>query len=241
MNNVGDCVAKTIEPPILMSRILTFMLATSVVVLITLVLALFKMMPLERPEVFFLLNNPVSVNTVIEPMVPDAMNESALANYEQGFVREYVILRNTLLSNSALTRKNWATTIKSWSNNRVYAALTRTALYTEYNSGDVPLTLSCMVNFLDTNNDAAVVKTGHNEKYDEYIVSFAWVCKNSGGQTTQKNYRIQIRIQSDLDKNVSETVDNLKKLSINPLGIQVTQYTVLDGKGDPLNSDVTAW
>lgn len=238
MNNVGDCVAKTIEPPILMSRILTFMLATSVVVLITLVLALFKMMPLERPEVFFLLNNPVSVNTVIEPMVPDAMNESALANYEQGFVREYVILRNTLLSNSALTRKNWATTIKSWSNNRVYAAFTRTALYTEYNSGDVPLTLSCMVNFLDTNNDAAVVKTGHNEKYDEYIVSFAWVCKNSGGQTTQKNYKIRIKIQSVLDQKVSDTLENLNKLRDNPLGTRVIEYTVLEGGGDPLDSNI---
>ena len=230
-------MAKVIQPPILMSRILTFMLATSVVVLGALVFALVKLMPLERPEVFFLLNRTGTVNAVIEPLVPDATNKQAITDYEQGFVREYIIARNTLLQNAALTQRNWVSVIKPWSSNRVYAALTRTALYSEYTSGDQPPALSCSVNFSDTNREQAVVKTSHSAKYDEYVVTFAWVCKNSGGQTTQKNYKIRLRIQSVLDSKASDTLEDLNKLRDNPLGIRVVEYTVLDGGGDPLDSD----
>ena len=74
-------MAKVIEPPVLISRILTFVFATSVVVLITMAVALIKMMPLERPEVFFLSNRTTSVNAVIEPLVPDSTNEKALEIY----------------------------------------------------------------------------------------------------------------------------------------------------------------
>ena len=229
-------MAKVIQPPVLMSRILMFMLATSVVVLGVLVFALIKLMPLERPEVFFLLNRTGSVNAVIEPLVPDSTNKQAIEDYEQGFVREYIITRNTLLQNAALTQRNWVSVIKPWSSNRVYTALTRTALYSEYTSGDQPPALSCSVNFSDTNREQAVVKTGRNAKYDEYVVTFAWVCKNIGGQTTQKNYKIRLRIQSVLDKNVSNTLENLNKLRDNPLGTKVVEYTILSGNGDPLDS-----
>lgn len=234
---MGESVAKVIEPPVLISRILTFVFATSVVVLITMAVALIKMMPLERPEVFFLSNRTTSVNAVIEPLVPDSTNEKALEMYEKGFVREYIISRNTLSPNMATTIKNWANVVKPWSSNRVYSAFARTALYGEYTSGDTFSGLSCSVNFTDKNKEQPVVKTGHNLKYDEYTVTFAWVCKNSGGQTTQKNYKIRIRIQSVLDEKASNTLENLNKLRDNPLGIRVVEYTILDGDGDPLDSD----
>ena len=230
-------MSKEIEPPILMSRILTFVFATSVVVLATLIIALAKMMPLERPEVFFLSNQTASVNAVIEPLVPDSSNAQAFDFYEKGFVREYIISRNTLFSNPALTLRNWTNVVKPWSSNRVYSALTHTALYGEYMSADTSPAFSCSVNFTDKNKEQPVVKTGYTNKYDEYTVTFAWVCKNSGGQTTQKNYKIRIRIQSVLDKDVSNTLENLNKLRDNPLGIRVVEYTVLDGGGDPLDSD----
>lgn len=230
-------MAKIIQPPVLMSRILTFVLATSIVVLAVLVLSLTKMMPLERPEVFFLLTPTTSVNTIIEPLVPNAMNEDALANYEEGFVREYIIMRNTLLPSAMLTKKNWSNVVKTWSGNKVYSAFTRTALYKEYTSGDTIPSLSCSVNFPNTNKEQAVVKTNSTTKYNEYVVSFTWVCKNSGGQTPPKNYKIRLRIQSVLDKDKSNTLENLNKLRDNPLGTRVTEYTVLSGDGDPLNSD----
>ena len=230
-------MARVIEPPVLLSRILTFVLAASVVVLAVLVIALVKLAPLERPEVFFLVNNTLSVHTAIKPLVPDSLNERAINDYEEGFVREYIIARNTLVPNVALVTKNWSNVIKPWSSNRVYSALTRTTLYSEYTSSNTPPALSCSVNFIDKNKEQSVIKTGHDAKYDEYTVTFAWVCKNSGGQTTSKNYKIRIRIQSVLDDKALNTLENLNKLRDNPLGTRVIEYTVLSGNGDPLDSD----
>ena len=81
-------MAKVIQPPVLLSRVLTFVFATSVVVLATLFITLVKIMPLERPEVFFLSTHTLSVNATIEPLVPNSANQQALEQYEKGFVRE---------------------------------------------------------------------------------------------------------------------------------------------------------
>jgi len=231
-------VAKIVEPPVLMSRILTFVLAASVVVLAVLVFALSKMIPLERPEVFFLLSPTRATNLVIEPLVPDSTNDVAIINYEKGFVREYVIARNTLDVNAMITKNNWMKIVKPWSNKKVFAAFMNTALYKDYNFSDNPPTMSCSVNFSDTKGEEAVLRTNNNE----YTVNFTWICENIGGQSTQKNYKIVIKVQSSLDKNGPGALENLEKLSRNPLGIQVTEYTVLSGnKTDPLDSNRTSW
>lgn len=236
-------MAKIIEPPILISRILMFMLATSIVVLAVLVFSLIKLIPLERPEVFFLLSPTRSVNTVIEPLIPEKNNPRALANYKQGFVREYVIARNTLYKEASLTRRNWANVVKSWSSDSVYSAFTKTALYSDYMdyaSGDQPPALSCSVNFSGTSQEQAINDTTPRySDYNEYVVNFVWICKNSGRQTVQKNYMIRIKIDSVLDKRP----ENLNKLLSNPLGTRVIEYKVLSVDGntsdhsDPLDSD----
>ena len=231
-------MAKTIEPPILMSRILAFVLATSIVVLGVLLITLIKMVPLERPEVFFLLTPTRATNVTIEPLIPDPTNQKATDNYIRGFIREYVISRNTLTQNPAISKNNWTKVVKPWSSSKVYADFVETKLYKEYALGDQTPNITCSVNFPISTKDSAIVRTSTD---DTYHVNFIWICENSGGQITQKKYMIQVRIQSDLDKKVSGTVDNLKRLSVNPLGIQVTKYTVLEGKEDPLNSDITAW
>lgn len=233
IHNVGDFVAKIIEPPILMSRIMMLVLATSLVVLAVLGYTLVKMVPLERPEVFFLLTHTPSVNTVIEPLDIDSTNDQAFEDYEQGFVREYIIMRNTLYTNANITNKNWAT-VKNWSSDKVFAALKKTKLYKEYMLNDSSLTTSCRVNFIGRE---PLIKTSSNPSYDEYIASFAWACKNIGGQANEKSYKIRLRIRSVLDKKMPDMLENLKKLQNNPLGIQVFDYTVLDGDSDPLNSD----
>ena len=230
-------MAKIVEPPVLMSRILAFVLATSVVVLGALVFTLMKMMPLERPEVFFLYTPTRSANVVIAPLVPDNSNKNVLNRYKEGFVREYVIARNTLSMSAGITRKNWAKVVKPWSSNEVFASLSKTRLYREFALGDQLPDVSCEVNFSSPNNDKPVLKMSD----DTYNVHFTWVCKNINGQTTQKNYKIQIRIKSNLDKQMSETLENLEKLRDNPLGIQVVQYSILDGRGDPLDSDTASW
>ena len=234
---VGEVVAKIVEPPVLMSRILAFVLATSVVVLGTMVFTLTKMIPLERPEVFFLYTPTRSANVVIAPLVPDAGNKTTINRYKDGFVREYVIARNTLSTAPGITRKNWSKIVKPWSSNDVFAKMTKTALYKDFALGDQLPNISCTVNFASQNNDNPVLRLND----DTYNVNFTWICKNSGGQTTQKNYKIQIRIKSDLDEKVSGTLENLEKLRDNPLGIQVVQYNVLGNKNDPLDSDATYW
>lgn len=230
-------MAKIVEPPVLMSRLLTFVLATSVVVLAVMVFTLFKMIPLERPEVFFVYTPTRSANVVIEPLVPDSTNKNVLNNYQAGFIREYVIARNTLYTNSNITRKNWSRIVKTWSSNKVFSDFVKTRLYKEFALGEKIPNISCSVNFSSPTNDEPVLRMSN----DTYNVKFTWVCENIGGQTTQKNYKIQIKIQSDLDKNMSGTLDNLEKLRDNPLGIRVVQYDVLDGRGDPLDSDTASW
>lgn len=238
---VGEVVAKTVEPPVLMSRILAFVLATSVVVLGALVFTLMKMIPLERPEVFFLYTPTRSANVVIAPLVPDNSNKIVINRYKEGFVREYVIARNTLSTSPGITRKNWSRIVHPWSADNVFARMSETPLYKEFALGDQLPKVSCTVNFSSRNNDDPVLKMPN----DVYNVQFAWVCKNIDGQTTQKNYKIQIKVKSDLDKKVSGTLENLEKLRDNPLGFQVVQYESLGGagfaSGDPLDSDTTSW
>ena len=235
-------MAKVIEPPVLLSRILTFVLATSIVVLGALVITLAKMIPLERPEVFFLFTPTRATNIVIEPMTPDATNELTVETYKEGFIRQYIIARNTLGigRDAIITRNNWDRIVRPWSDKKVLAEFTQTNLYKQYRLNDFLPTISCSVNFQHVNNDLPILKTDDNN--DIYEVKFTWVCKNEniGGQTTQKNYKIRIRIQSDLDKKLSGLVNQLEKMRDNPLGIQVVEYTVKGGD-DPLNSDVESW
>lgn len=226
-------MAKVIEPPILMSRILAFVLAASVVVLAALGFVLYKMIPLERPEVFFLINATRSVNVIIEPFNPDTINDAAIENYKRGFIREYIIARNELNANPIITRNNWKNIVKPWSSDTVYKNFTSTKLYRNYMRNTQTQNVSCYVDFSDPEHTDSIIKTNHND----YIVYFRWICKNISGQPTTKNYKIQIKIQTDLDTRINGTLDNLEKLKTNPLGIQVSQYKIQDDK-DPLSSDM---
>ena len=122
-------MAKIVEPPVLTSRILAFMLAASVVVLGVLVVTLIKMVPLERPEVFFVSASSALSNVSIKGMEPDA---AMTRSYEEGFIREYIIARNTLYQNTETTRNNWTRIVKPWSSSDVFANLTKTGLYRVY-------------------------------------------------------------------------------------------------------------
>ena len=229
-------MSKIVEPPVLISKVLTFVLAVSIVVLATLGFTLFKMAPLERPEVFFLFTPRSNfTNMIIEPMAPDATNQKTLERYMKGFIREYVIARNTLNAGTdvVITRNNWSKLVAPWSSEQTWEEFIKTKLYKQYQFDEKLPTVSCSVNFPNSTNSPAVVIL----KDDMYEVNFVWICKdeNIGGQTTQKNYKIMIRIRSDLNKQVRK---DLNKLRNNPLGIRVISYEVQDDKGDPLNSDM---
>ena len=233
-------MSKLIKPPVLVSRTLTFVLAGAVVVLATLFFTLFKMIPLERPEIFFLLTPTRSSDIVIFPMNPDSLNDKRIDFYKKGFIREYIIARNTLYpgSQAYLTRDNWSNVVKLWSSDSVFKDFTKTKLYKDYTFKKTLSSLSCFVYFEGANNEGAIEL--HNGRYQ---VNFVWVCKdeNIGGQTTRKNYKIQIKIDSELQGKISGTLENVEKLRKNPLGIQVTEYIVKEGKSDPLDSDTKSW
>ena len=228
------------KPPVLVSKMLTFVLAGAIVVLATLVFTLLKMIPLERPEVFFLLTPTRSSDIVIFPMNPDSLNDKRIDFYKKGFIREYIIARNTLYpgNQSYITRNNWSNVVKLWSSDKVFQEFTKTNLYKDYTFKKAPPSLSCSVYFEGANNESAIEL--HNGRYQ---VNFAWICKdeNIGGQTTRKNYKIQLKIDTELQSKISGTLENLEKLRKNPLGIQVTEYVVKEGKTDPLNSDTKSW
>ncbi len=232
---MGDKVSKIVQPPVLMSRLLTFVLATSFVVLGVLAFTLLKMVPLERPEVFFLLTPTQSTNVEIIPMVPDATNTQTIDAYKRGFIREYIVARNNLDSdNISITRNNWNRVVKAWSSNKVYTDFMKTRLYADYMIGAQIPSVSCYVDFVNKNEERAIIDL----KNGLYNVNFTWTCvdKNSGRQTEPKSYKIQIRIQSDVDSKPSGLLNNLEKLRNNPLGIQVVQYNVMGNGTDPLNS-----
>lgn len=231
-------MANTVQPPVLLSRILTFVLATSVVVLCTLLFTIAKMTPLERPEVFFLFTPTRSAtNIVIEPFVPDSGNAVAIERYKEGFIREYIIARNTISQDSGVMRRNWSTIVKPWSSREVFTQFTKTKLYKNVTFNEkIPNNISCDVDFDSYTTKRPILRMYKDR--DEYDVKFILVCKNSSGQTTQENYRMQIKIQSELNGKISGTLEQLDKLRDNPLGIQVVQYNVMDGKIDPLDSDI---
>ena len=161
-------------------------------------------------------------------MEPDA---EITKSYEEGFIREYVIARNTLYQNTESTRNNWARIVKPWSSSDVFASLTKTNLYQIYTQENQFQPIECNVSF------SSVAKTRR-----DWVVEFDWICKNNSGQSVKKNYTIVIKLKSDISKD--EPIEDLSRLRINPLGTQVTYYEIMDknrngAKGeDPLNSDL---
>lgn len=232
---------KVIEPPVLLSRILIFVLSTAIVVLLTMVLLLTKMVPLEKPEVFFL-HTPRRIDNdiVIVPFNPNNINQ--IKEYKLGFIKEYVKARNTILDNPEITRQNWQSTLKIWSSNNVYKDFKNTFLYNLYNElifypTSLP-TMTCEVDFPTNNVARAIIQKNENT----YIVSFKWICTaNNTRERHEENHKVEIQIKSELDVSDSKNIlTKLDKLRNNPLGIQVVKYGSLNGM-DPLNSDPSSW
>lgn len=221
-------MSKVVEPPVLVSRTLTFVLAASIAVLAVLVFTLYQMAPLTRPEVFFLQNQSRNVNYVLDQQNPK--NKDFQSEYIKGFIRTYVIARNSLESPKSVTIERWNRIVKPWSSPSVSAQFRSTDTYNEVTENRM-YNMVCSVNF----NDGNIVQV---KKSQRYIVNFERTCfdQNSGRQIGPKSYKISIEIESYLDNNSDNPLNYLKDLRNNPLGIQVTEYKVLDAKEtDPLS------
>lgn len=219
-----------VEPPILMSRLLTFVFATAVVVLAVMGITLYKMFPLNRPQVFFLMTQPShKLEITLRDMVPTDEN---LDWYKRAFIKEYIKARNEISPSINAMRKKWTNaptaTVRAWSDDTVFNEFAQTRMRTALMNEVPGFELKCPVEF----ESGAITPRGN----DMYAVKFRYFCENSDGQVTAKDYTIVLTLGSDIGT-TTQWVDRLN----NPLGIKVVRYVVesVDGdksdKTDPLN------
>lgn len=212
-----------VEPPILLSRLLMFVFAGTVVVLFVLFMTLGKMFPLNRPDVFFVTTRPAN-STVIQISEFPANLEN-IEPYKQAFVMEYIRARNEVERNTAFMREKWQTgpggIIYEWSSPNVYNAFTKTAMYNAISSEMPDFEFVCPVN---------IIGTPRAFRENTYTVRMRYFCSDNTGQTTTKDYTIYVKLAVDDNAKIkwTERLDN-------PLGLKVIEYTV-DGGADPLDT-----
>ena len=212
-----------IEPPVLLSRLLIFVFAGTLVALVALFFTLRDMFPLNRPQVFFLTTKPENTTAIqLNELPPDDAN---LDYYKQSFVMEYVRARNEIDSSVAVMREKWGNVngvVSAWSEPRVYSQFLNKKLVryaTANNSVAMPW---CSVDFV-----GRPLKLASNQ----YTLAIRYACTDINGQSTKKDYTIRIKVALDKDTK-TEWQDRLN----NPLGMRVSEYAIEKGDGDPLDT-----
>ena len=217
-----------VEPPILLSRLLTLVFAATLVVLAVLMVTLYNLFPLERPEVFFLRSaNTNSTEITLTQVTPESDD---LDTYKRAFIAEYVKYRNEITPSVRAMEKNWnmqSGAVKTMSTDDVFAEFYNTAMYQEFLLNDGVFDFSCSVEF----SPRPVVP--YTDDGATYTVDFKWFCTNSYGQTDRKDYRIKVTLVTD-DAQSMKWTDHME----NPLGLRIAGYSVESGDGDPLDAFV---
>ncbi len=217
-----------IEPPILMSRLMAFVMATAAVVLVVLLITLDKMFPLNRPQIFFLTTQGINDKEITLTQMPEDLD-----GYKRQFIREYIRYRNEIIPNISIMRARWAPTpngiIKSRSTDAIFGNFADTEMVAIIRQGDLdePLTISCDVEFPAKN--AVVSKVGEP---NTYVASFDYVCEygDLAPQKYVQKYQIIVKLEST-EKTAIKWAERME----NPLGFRVSGYTVANGQSDPLN------
>jgi len=216
-------VQRRIEPPILLSRLLMFVFAGTVVVLFVLFMTLGKMFPLNRPEVFFITTRPAN-SAIIQISQMPASSEN-MDIYKKTFVMEYVRARNEVERNAAFMRQKWGNAdggiIAAWSTPEVYNAFARTAMVNAIKSEIPDFDFKCPVD---------IIGRPREFRDNQYTVKMRYYCADSNGQTDVKDYtiRVVLNVDNNAQINWTERLDN-------PLGLKVSEYTV-EGGIDPLDT-----
>lgn len=230
-------VQNRIEPPVLVSRLMTFVMATSLVVLVVLIFTLDKMFPLNRPQVFFLTSQMLDDQELTLTEKPEN-----LENYKKQFVREYVRARNEIVPDLGVMRAKWANTsdgiVRTWSTDEVFGRFTETQMANVINQDlDEAFDVTCNVEFPPDNS---VIKTtnSNDDDGDTYIVYFQYKCSYGplGDQKYTQEYVLRVQLQSTADSAV-KWADRME----NPLGIRVNSYDVIDAQKKVLNTDPLDW
>ena len=212
-----------VKPPILISRIMTLVLAGALVVLGVLALTLGKLFPLNRPQIFFLTTTVRDDQDVrLIQMQPKDEN---LDRYKRAFVREYIRHRNEVFTNAKAMHKKWDGedgAVRMMSTDAVYADFMNTTMFTAMMSEMPDFEFTCPVIFDGITHLAAE---------DAYQVKIRYFCADNTGRTWPKDYTIKLKLQEE-DNSQIKWADRID----NPLGLRVAEYTIISGDGDPLNT-----
>lgn len=217
-------VQNRIEPPILLSRLLIFVLATAVVVLGGLVYTLVNMFPLNRPQIFFLTTTVQNEQEVRLTEMQPASEHFDI--YKKAFVREYVRHRNEIFANSKIMHNKWNMEngiVHLMSTDDVYADFADKKIVVALMSAIPDFEFNCPVSF-----DGPVLYLATE---DVYQVKIRYFCEDSTGPLPRKDYTIKIKLATEGDQNIkwADRMDN-------PLGLRVSEYAIAEGDGDPLDT-----
>ncbi len=215
-----------IEPPNLLSRVMTFVFAAMVVLLGVMGVTLYKMFPLNRPQVFFLTTTPKNNMTVTLTEMPTG--DENFDDYKRAFILEYIKARNEIIPNTRVMQAKWGNGdtgyVNVWSTPEIYAAFTETDMWRIVMNNMANITGRCSVEF-----PSGAIKP-RTDATNTYAVRFSHLCEDTDKQLTRQDYTIIIGL--DLENN-SETKWS-ERLS-NPLGLRVSGYEIESGDGDPLD------
>lgn len=215
-----------IEPTSLLSRLMAFVLAGCLTILIIMIVTLSQMFPLERTQIFFLASEPKSDQVIsIKNFNVDARD---LATYKENFIKEYIIARNQIVPSYPVMRRKWrADAIGSvfvYSSPDIYADFMKTDMWNAIMIGRYePLAFRCDVSFYKTEPRRL------GGAIEQYAVKLRYICADeSTGQSEAKDFTIAISVAFQSNVNWNERLDN-------PLGLKVVGYEIEDGGRDPLN------
>ncbi|MCL2017222.1 MAG: type IV secretion system protein [Alphaproteobacteria bacterium] len=222
----------TIEPPILMSRILTFVFATALATVVALVVTLSNILPLSKTQIFILTTEPrADSHITVRSYFP---NDANIEEFKENFVREYIKVRNEIIPNINVMRRKWWTgengMVNIWSSSEVYNAFTQTRMFQSIMTNVPDSRLVCRVEFAD--RPVSLLKRGERGN-STYEVNFKYFCEDNALQIGRKDYTIIIGIDFKINRNDDNTIKWASRLE-NPLGIFVSEYTVEGGR-DPLD------
>lgn len=228
--NTGEKTVKNhVEPPILLSRIITFALAGALVVLGTLIITLADMFPLNRPQVFFLTTiQRANQDITLTHLHPKDENLDA---YKAAFVREYIRNRNEIFSSPVAMHKKWNNVdgeVRKTSTDDIYANFANTYAFQNLMSSAPVGNKICNISFYGSPVNLATSETTKNT----YQVKFKYLCEDNTGFTWQKDYTIRIKLIED-----NEQIKWIDRID-NPLGLLVSEYTIISGDTDPLDSKI---
>lgn len=217
-----------VEPPVLISRLMTFVLATAIVVVCALGVTLSKMFPLNRPQIFFL-SSPVRDGQDIK-LVEMPPKDENLDTYKKAFVFEYIKNRNEIVADANAMHKKWDSRgpVRTMSTDEVYAGFINTKIFNDIMTSIPKIDAQCAVFF----DGAPMLLSSDTPKTESYQIKFRYICKDYTGPETQKDYTIKIKLSETDDRKI-KWVDRIE----NPLGLKVVEYTIVSGDGDPLDTE----